>query len=1136
VVVDSTTITATTAVMSGAQVSDLRVQNLSANQSAILEEAFTFGKTVILSVTPANGSINGGVVVRLLGSGFVSGTTVTFDGIAGTNVTVIDGEHITVTTPAHALGFTDVVITKPDLTTATFKNGFQYTSLVRGSDIRRNPGIVINDALNNAPNTCSFVIDRAGSEPLLGEQVEIKDAFDGNRLLFAGLVTRKELMYEELTTNWKWNVSATDWTFLFNRFRPFAQYIDQSVSDVVKDLVARYAPGFTSLNVQTNLARVSITFDGNQDLATCLSTLAEMIGEGHWYIDYTRDVHFFHIKFPEIQLPFSTPNTAIGSAMSVAEGSSIPAVFSFASGYYIFQHSFFYSDGSESSLRACSSPIFCSGTKILSFTNVPLGTSIGAVTCVARRIYYRRLLPTTRNLSGHSVESSAGEGIETPVTNVEEALKFAQLNDNATTDFTTWFGSLGASSAVVIDIPDSSLIPSRAYNGHRPAPASPPSVSLDIVSGALLWNGSSVAFKMAYLYRDASISLTSAPSNVATKTLIQGEGIKGYNLSSILVGPSSGDVDVIGRIFYFGVAAPGDDPVTAAKWNTHGVVFLPDNTSTQLNQFSLASLGLTAADLPSMAFVYPGLVVGRGTLMYDTTRRKRERTALPPWPNQDGPNPEDSLPVPDEINDTNPYLLKDPSFIYTSDWSQIRNRIYVIGVGTTIVGYHAVGSTVLTVNDVSKFDLSGGQLVVMGQRISYSSISEFEDENQIFLTSPTTKGISDGSEVNIFYQADDLASQEMVRKIEVDSVGKPTNGVHEYTIKNTQFTTVFELYMAAYAELERFKKPLGYISYASRDPKHRSGAKVKVNLTNPPCVGEFLIQEVMIDQIHDDADLLAPRYNVRADSAARYTFNDFLLELDSRRSSSSAVSFSGVVSSDGTSSEERTRSGYGYPCLTNSTTANSFLAVPTGSGAISVGSSSLVGGQVTGKTDRDGQWMLAGIGTTGAANAAGAITISMSAPGLRFKCRWLLRMPTRAEMDLDRTAAGSSTPNPAINFGVGIGVAGMGIGQPTARGVYVCLNGAHANVGYRRSWLIRTIDGSGTVEQPVLNAAQDTIYDITVEESDGSNFLVTINGAQTKVGISFLEADVFFLTSQISSNLVSVNSLMWVQRVEWESD
>jgi hypothetical protein len=80
----------------------------------------------VTSVDPNSGSTGGGLRVTVRGSGFVGGSTVTFGGTPGTSVTVVNSTTITVTTPAHAAGIVDVVVTVPGPATATLTGGFMY--------------------------------------------------------------------------------------------------------------------------------------------------------------------------------------------------------------------------------------------------------------------------------------------------------------------------------------------------------------------------------------------------------------------------------------------------------------------------------------------------------------------------------------------------------------------------------------------------------------------------------------------------------------------------------------------------------------------------------------------------------------------------------------------------------------------------------------------------------------------------------------------------------------------------------------------------------------------------------------------------------------------------------------------------
>ena len=82
----------------------------------------------VLSVNPTSGPLAGGTVVTITGTGFQSGATVKFGGVAATNVTFGSATQITATSPAHAAGAVDVVVTNPDTQTGTLTAGYLYAS------------------------------------------------------------------------------------------------------------------------------------------------------------------------------------------------------------------------------------------------------------------------------------------------------------------------------------------------------------------------------------------------------------------------------------------------------------------------------------------------------------------------------------------------------------------------------------------------------------------------------------------------------------------------------------------------------------------------------------------------------------------------------------------------------------------------------------------------------------------------------------------------------------------------------------------------------------------------------------------------------------------------------------------------
>lgn len=80
----------------------------------------------VSSVLPNSGSTSGGTAVTITGTGFASGASVQFGGVPASNVNVASGTSITATTPNHASGTVNVVVTNGDGQSGTLTNGYNF--------------------------------------------------------------------------------------------------------------------------------------------------------------------------------------------------------------------------------------------------------------------------------------------------------------------------------------------------------------------------------------------------------------------------------------------------------------------------------------------------------------------------------------------------------------------------------------------------------------------------------------------------------------------------------------------------------------------------------------------------------------------------------------------------------------------------------------------------------------------------------------------------------------------------------------------------------------------------------------------------------------------------------------------------
>lgn len=129
VVVSATSITAVTpARESGGQVA-VAVKVGSVEGSLATGFTYQSPTPIARSVTPDEGSLTGGTVVVVAGTGFLKGVTVSFGGVAATKVTLKSDTELEATTPASkAAAAVDVVVTNPGSQPATREKAYSYAT------------------------------------------------------------------------------------------------------------------------------------------------------------------------------------------------------------------------------------------------------------------------------------------------------------------------------------------------------------------------------------------------------------------------------------------------------------------------------------------------------------------------------------------------------------------------------------------------------------------------------------------------------------------------------------------------------------------------------------------------------------------------------------------------------------------------------------------------------------------------------------------------------------------------------------------------------------------------------------------------------------------------------------------------
>lgn len=158
--------------------------------------------------------------------------------------------------------------------------------------IRRDGNAIsISDEINDSPNTCSLTVGGRDGQPIdpppqAGQNVQV---FLYGALIFGGTIQSAQVVHEE-GSDWKYHCSLTDYIWELNRRRPFATFTGVEAGSIIATLILDYATSFNTTHVQAGMPTLTITFDGTQDLASCISAVMEKV-EGWWYPDYERSIH-----------------------------------------------------------------------------------------------------------------------------------------------------------------------------------------------------------------------------------------------------------------------------------------------------------------------------------------------------------------------------------------------------------------------------------------------------------------------------------------------------------------------------------------------------------------------------------------------------------------------------------------------------------------------------------------------------------------------------------------------------------------------------------------------------------------------------------------------------------------------------
>lgn len=722
--------------------------------------------------------------------------------------------------------------------------------LLAGTNVRvRVNGLSIRDVLNETPNTATLTIDSPA--PSSGQDLQIWLNSDAPRLLFGGSLQTDDLTYEGKTTQLAYPATGIDDTARLNKKRPFGTWTNISATTVVQEMVTSFAPGFTTAHVEAAMPTITITFDGSEDFATCLGRIASAIG-GYFKIEQL-DVWLF-LTDPSGEPP---ENLVDGSPLLLLDppvvanrddsnlmtrvygkGHSEATLVDLVAGETVIpvEDAVMYNPGGGQVIVATTPD--GAASEILNYTGVVAG---GAGTIVG---------PGAGPSVTPSPVAAAGSGLGTGV--YQYGYTFVTA---AGESLPSPVGSV--TTGATVPNPTAVLSGSFSNAGGGPYPFS---------------TGDAIRY---WAYTVTTAAGETLPSPLFAPAIPYPIGGGGPFVANLVV--PLGSPGATGRKIYRTVAAGSQLKLVGT---------IADNTTTSYTDHTTdASLGAnvptssTAGTLNAVAI--NGIAIGPASV----TSRKVYRTVVGGAQLKLQQTIANNTATSGGTDTTADGSLgaNAPS----SDASGLTQPFGQVNAGSTTIPIAGIGGLptsgwLFTFGDVVRYTgVSGNSLTGIPATGTGAILTSLFYGDQVTpvpsLTGVTglTKDVQRGSPVHLWVQRDDFAAQTAAA-IRESTATYTSDGIHEYTITDER-RGEDSLIALCDAHLALFSRPIITVSYATRDPKTKSGKTITINLTNPPITEALTIQDVTISEI-DVSPGLQPRFMVTA-STVRQSLEDVLRRL-----------------------------------------------------------------------------------------------------------------------------------------------------------------------------------------------------------------------------------------------------------------
>lgn len=195
-------------------------------------------------------------------------------------------------------------------------------------------GFSVEQVLTSQADTAKFKYQKYGSRsfiPAIGDAV---DVYDGSTHIFSGTIIRIDEQTIANPEGLEYSVECVDLSYSLDNMLVAKTYSAMTIKAIILDIIANYAPTFTTVNVQSNFTVGSVVF--NQiPVSECLKRLADIV-RYEWYVDADKDLHFFpkFTTLAPINLTDVSGNYVINTLKRRIDGTQIANVVKIRGGLY----------------------------------------------------------------------------------------------------------------------------------------------------------------------------------------------------------------------------------------------------------------------------------------------------------------------------------------------------------------------------------------------------------------------------------------------------------------------------------------------------------------------------------------------------------------------------------------------------------------------------------------------------------------------------------------------------------------------------------------------------------------------------------------------------------------------------------